>query len=75
MAKVEKKVAAGSLGALAAGLALAIINAVQEDAGVLSALPAGLEFVIVAALPVLATFLGGYAAPHSPRPADPEVTR
>lgn len=67
-APIERKVKTSTWTALAASLALAVINAVQEQPGVLEPLPPWTQFLVIAVLPPLATFLGGYAAPHTARP-------
>lgn len=68
MSKIESKVTVASLASLAAGVALAVLTAVQSDPAVISGLPESVQFVLIAALPPILTFLGGYAAPHTPRP-------
>lgn len=68
MQKIESKVTVASLASLAAGVALAVLTAVQSDPTVISGLPDVAQFVIIAALPPVLTFLGGYAAPHTSRP-------
>ena len=68
MAKVETKVTAASVGALAAGVVLAVITAFLGEPDAFGALPDPVVFLLVAALPPVATFLSGYAAPHTSRP-------
>lgn len=66
-APVEAKVKASTWSALAAGMVLAVVNAVQDQPGILGPLPEWAQFLILAVLPPLAVFLAGYAAPHTPR--------
>lgn len=66
-APVEAKVKASTWSALAAGMALAVVNAVQDQPGILEPMPGWAQFLILAVLPPLAVFLAGYAAPHTPR--------
>lgn len=66
--KIEAKVTVAAIGSLLAGIALAILTAVQSDPAVISGLPEPVQFVIIAALPPVVAFLSGYAAPHTTRP-------
>lgn len=66
--KVETKVTIATFASLAAGVLLAVLTAVQSDPTVIGGLPDTVQFLIIAALPPVLTFLGGYAAPHTPRP-------
>lgn len=68
MSKIESKVTVATIASLLAGVALAVLTAVQSDPTVISGLPDGVQFVLIAALPPVLTFLGGYAAPHTHRP-------
>lgn len=67
MGNIETKVTVAALGSLAAGVALAILTAVQGDPTVIGGLPAPVQFVVIAALPPVIAFLSGYAAPHTAR--------
>ena len=62
---VETKVKTTTWATLAASVLLANINAVQDQPGILDPLPAWLQFLIIATIPPVATFLSGYAAPHT----------
>ena len=66
-APVESKVKWASVLAFAAGIVVAILNAVQDSPGMLGSLPAWAQALILAIAPALVTFLGGYAAPHTSR--------
>jgi hypothetical protein len=68
MSRIETKVSVAALGSLLAGVALAILTAVQSDPAVISGLPEPVQFVLIAALPPVVAFLAGYAAPHTDRP-------
>lgn len=70
MAKIETKVTIATFTSLVAGVALAVLTAVQSDPTVIGGLPDTVQFLIIAALPPVLTFLGGYAAPHTPRSGD-----
>lgn len=59
--RVESKVVAGSLVTLLAGVAVALLNAVQADSSVLAGLPPWAQFVVLAALPPVLAFAAGYA--------------
>ncbi|WKX70019.1 holin [Streptomyces sp. XD-27] len=68
--KVERKVTWATLGGLAAGAAVTLLNATVGDAELMGSLPSALQYAITLVAPPLITFLSGYAAPHTPRPAD-----
>lgn len=67
-APVEKKVTAASVAAYlgSTGL-LAVLTAVQDNAGLVSGLPDGIEPFVLALIPTALTFVGGWAAKHTPR--------
>jgi hypothetical protein len=67
-APVEKKVTWASVGAYlgSTGL-LAILTAVQGDAGLVAPLPDPTEPFVLALIPAAITFVGGWAAKHTPR--------
>ena len=67
MQKIETKVTIATFASLVAGVALAVLTAVQSDPTVISGLPDTVQFLVIAALPPILTFLGGYAAPHTKR--------
>jgi hypothetical protein len=67
-AGVEAKVQAGTLSAVAGGVAVYLL---QTYAFKGSAVPAGLVSLIYAVVPGLLALAGGYLAPHSPRPQLP----
>jgi hypothetical protein len=66
---VEKKVTWASVGAYlgSTGL-LAILTAVQGDAGLVAPLPDPLEPFALGLVPAAITFAAGWKAKHSPRP-------
>jgi hypothetical protein len=66
-APVETKVQAAAWWTLAASVGVALGNATLADSTILGPAPGWAQFLILAALPPVVTFLGGYAAPHSPR--------
>ena len=72
-APVEKKVAASSVAAFlgSTGL-LAVLTAVQDNAGLVGGLPDGLEPFVLGAIPTAITFVAGWVTKHSPR-ADPDA--
>ncbi|MFI2367313.1 holin [Streptomyces sp. NPDC018833] len=65
---VEKKVTYASAGAYlgSAGL-LAILTAIQGDAGLVAPLPDPLEPFALGLIPAAITFVGGWYAKHTPR--------
>lgn len=67
-APVEKKVTWASVGAYlgSTGL-LAILTAVQDNAGLVAPLPDPTEPFVLALIPAALTFVGGWAAKHTPR--------
>lgn len=71
MKRIETKVTVATVGGLIAGVALAVLTAVQGDPTVIAGLPDWVQFVFIAALPPVLAFLGGYAAPHTHRPLAP----
>lgn len=71
-AAVEAKVRASTTITFLVGLALAVLNGVQEDASLLGPLPGWLQAVLLALVPPALAFLAGYQARHTPRDlADP----
>ncbi|MFF8290416.1 holin [Streptomyces sp. NPDC016309] len=73
-APVEKKVTAATTAAyLASTGLLAALTAVQDNAGLLGWLPNPLEPFALALVPAAITFVGGWAARHTPR--GPVTTR
>lgn len=71
-APVEKKVSVASIAAyLASTGLLAVLTAVQNDAGLVSGLPDGIEPFLLALIPTAITFVAGWAARHTPRPPEP----
>lgn len=67
VAPVERKVTVATVWALLASIGVALLNAVVADSSVLGPLPGWAQFGILTAAPPLVTFLGGYAAAHTPR--------
>ena len=67
MAAVEAKVKASTTITFLVGLALAVLNGVQEDASLLGPLPEWLQAVLLALVPPALAFLAGYKARHTPR--------
>lgn len=68
-APVEKKVSAAALVSLLAAVVLAALNYVGGDAAVLADVDPILRGLLLAVIPPLAAFVGGFQAPHTPRPA------
>ncbi|MEU2181222.1 holin [Streptomyces thermolilacinus] len=67
-APIEKKVTAASIAAyLASTGLLAVLTAIQDNAGLVAGLPDGLEPFLLALVPTGLTFAGGWAAKHTPR--------
>jgi hypothetical protein len=67
-APVETKVTAASVAAyLASTGLLATLTAVQDNAGLVSGLPDAVEPFLLALIPTAITFVGGWAARHTPR--------
>lgn len=66
-APVEAKVKASTTVTFLVGLALAVLNGVQDDATLLGPLPAWLQAPILALVPPSLAFLAGYQARHTPR--------
>ncbi|MGE7439608.1 holin [Kitasatospora sp. NPDC001175] len=69
IAPIEAKVKASSTAAFLAGIAVAVLNAVQADNSLLGPLPSWLQAPLIALIPTALTFLAGYQAPHTARPA------
>lgn len=67
MAAIEKKVQASTAASFVVSLVVVLLNAVAGHSQLLGSLPAWLQGLIIAIAPPLATFLAGWAAPHSPR--------
>ncbi|MHC3392102.1 holin [Streptomyces lavendulocolor] len=67
-APVEKKVTAASVAAyLASTGLLAILTAIQDNAGLVGGLPDSVEPFLLALVPTAITFVAGWAAKHTPR--------
>jgi hypothetical protein len=67
-APIEKKVKASSALAYLASLAgLAILGAVTDDPSLISGMPDALEPFVLALVPAAASWIAGWAAPHTPR--------
>lgn len=65
--KPETKVTWATIGALVAGLAIALLNATQGNSAILGGLPPTVQFLFLSVIPTLVTFAGGYLAPHTSR--------
>ncbi|MFI1826748.1 holin [Streptomyces sp. NPDC020412] len=66
---VERKVKAASAASFAAGIAVAVLNAIVADNSLLGPLPAWLQAPLLALIPTVLTWLAGYQARHTPRPS------
>ncbi|WP_030569886.1 hypothetical protein [Streptomyces aureocirculatus] len=67
-APIEKKVTASSVIAYLASLAgLAVLGAVTDDPSLISGMPDALEPFVLALVPAAASWIAGWAAPHTPR--------
>ncbi|UJV43801.1 holin [Streptomyces sp. AMCC400023] len=67
-APIEKKVKASSAVAYLVSLAgLAILGAVTDDPSLISSMPDALEPFVLALVPAAASWVAGWAAPHTPR--------
>lgn len=66
-APIEAKVKATTSATFIMSLLAMMLNAVVADSSLLHPLPAWAQGLIIAVAPPLATFLAGYAAPHTPR--------
>lgn len=62
---IENKVKASTAMTLLASLGYALANAYGTTEGVLDPLPQAVQFPILVVLPVLATFLAGWATPSN----------
>ena len=58
---VEVKVVVASLVTLLSGVAVALLNAVQDSPGLLAGWPPWAQFVVLTAIPPALAFLAGYA--------------
>ncbi|WP_327671807.1 MULTISPECIES: holin [unclassified Streptomyces] len=68
-APIEKKVTASSALAYLASLAgLAVLGGVTDDPSLISGMPDALEPFVLALVPAAASWIAGWAAPHTPRP-------
>lgn len=67
-APIEKKVTASSALAYLASLAgLAILGGVTDDPSLINGMPDALEPFVLALVPAAASWVAGWAAPHTPR--------
>lgn len=65
---IETKVTTATLVSLVASILLAALTFVGGDASVLANVPPVVAGLILAVIPPLSAFLGGFVAPHTPRP-------
>jgi hypothetical protein len=72
---VEKKVTAATVGTFASSAVVAVLNAWVADATLLGSLPGWLQMLVIALGPTGVTFVSGYLAKHTPRPADESTVR
>jgi len=63
--ETEVKVSAATLGATAASIGLALLNALAADSSLLGGLPAWLQFVLVLAIPPVITYVSGFVTPSA----------
>jgi hypothetical protein len=68
--RIEAKVIAATAAAFVVSVTVSLLNQVQDDHALLGSLPGALQFVILAVAPTAATFMAGYVARHTPRPAE-----
>lgn len=67
-APIEKKVKASTaLSYLASLAALAILGGVSNDPSIISGMPDALEPFVLSLIPAAASWIAGWAAPHTPR--------
>lgn len=67
-APIEKKVTAGSALTYLASLAgLAVLGGVTDDPSLISGMPDALEPFVLSLVPAAASWIAGWAAPHTPR--------
>ncbi|MEU0992295.1 holin [Streptomyces sp. NPDC005953] len=66
-APVEQKVKAASAGAAAAGIGIAVLNAVVADNSLLGPLPSWAQAILLPLVASGLTWLAGYQARHTPR--------
>ncbi|GAA1275387.1 holin [Streptomyces aureus] len=67
-APIEKKVKASTALSYLASLAgLAILGGVTDDPSLISGMPDALEPFVLALVPAAASWISGWAAPHTPR--------
>lgn len=60
---LSPKVIVSTVLALALGVVVAVLNAVQAQPGLIAFLPPWAQFLVLAAVPTLLVGLGGYQAP------------
>ncbi|UDM00093.1 holin [Streptomyces longhuiensis] len=67
-APIEKKVKASTAVSYLASLAgLAILGGITDDPSLISGMPDALEPFVLALVPAAASWIAGWAAPHTPR--------
>lgn len=67
---IEAKVWAATGAAFLASVVVSVLNAVEADHSLLGPVPGAVQTVVLVLGPTVATFLGGYATRHTPRPSD-----
>lgn len=66
-APIEAKVKASTLTATVVGVLVTVLNTAVGNSQLMGSLPTWLQSLLTLVIPPLATFLAGYAAPHTPR--------
>jgi hypothetical protein len=66
-APIEMKVKASTAMATAVGVLVTVLNAVVGNSQLMGSMPSWLQLVLTLFGPPLATFLGGFYAPHTSR--------
>ncbi len=65
---VEKKVLAAGVWAFVATAAVGVLQRLQVDQTLIGGLPPQVQWLVLALVPAAVTFLGAWAASHTPRP-------
>ena len=73
-APVETKVQAATVAAVVVGVVVAVLNATAANSELLGNLPPWLQAAVTIVVPPLVTFLSGWQARHTARPAGPETS-
>ncbi len=67
LSQIESKVIHSTMASAVVGVAVAVLNDLENNHALLGSVPAPAQSVILTLIPPLASFLAGWSARHTPR--------